>query len=134
MSVGLLRKMHLSQRIFMAALVCVFFIYLLLHLTCHLLLQVLFKLIFRYKKSYAYFGGFSQSAMELLRPLSRIAGPWFAFSILSFAASSVALAWQLVWVRRWTDADSFSPGRETERSFWIGGLVALTLVDGTCHT
>ncbi|CAN8006751.1 unnamed protein product [Ixodes pacificus] len=68
----------------------------------------------------------SKSAMDLLRSLACLSGPCVPVAMLAFVASGIALAWQLIWMKRWTDTEYSA--RE-DSAPWIKGLVALALLD-----
>ncbi|KAG0426251.1 hypothetical protein HPB47_026638, partial [Ixodes persulcatus] len=70
----------------------------------------------------------SKSAMDLLRSLACLSGPCVPVAMLAFVASGIALAWQLIWMKRWTDTEYSA--RE-DSAPWIKGLVALALLDGS---
>lgn len=65
--------------------------------------------------------------MDLLRSLACLSGPCVPVAMLAFVASGIALAWQLIWMKRWTDTEYSA--RE-DSAPWIKGLVALALLDG----
>lgn len=43
-------------------------------------------------------------------------------------ASASALAWQLLWIKQWTDA--YTSNSVVDKTVWVWGLVAICVTDG----
>ncbi|XP_037554446.2 ATP-binding cassette sub-family C member 3 [Dermacentor silvarum] len=68
----------------------------------------------------------SKTSLEVASALGRLCGVCGPLALLCFVASAGAVAWQQLYVKRWTDA--MVAGADSSAS-WVGGLVAISLSD-----
>ncbi|CAN8026121.1 unnamed protein product, partial [Ixodes persulcatus] len=71
----------------------------------------------------------SKGAWEVTRALLRLSGFCMPAALIFFAASAVALAWQLLWIKQWTDANSVDNDDNSYDPSWVWGLTGLCLGD-----
>ncbi|KAM7288801.1 hypothetical protein ISCGN_028984 [Ixodes scapularis] len=62
--------------------------------------------------------------------LMEMSGCWFGVRLAAFVASTVALAWQFLWIKDWTNASTSNSGGSPDGQAWVWPLVAICLVDG----
>ncbi|XP_077538531.1 ATP-binding cassette sub-family C member 2-like isoform X2 [Haemaphysalis longicornis] len=76
----------------------------------------------------------TKSGWQLLCALVRFS-EWPALAAVAvLMVSAAASAWEQLWIKGWTDASTEDAVLTAEqRSFWIGGLVGLCLVDVLCR-
>ncbi|CAN8026122.1 unnamed protein product, partial [Ixodes persulcatus] len=70
-----------------------------------------------------------QGTAELVWTLCKLAGFCVPLGMIFFVASAVALAWQQLWIKEWTDANSEGSTVDPHDPSWVRGLVALCLLD-----
>ncbi|XP_040358934.2 ATP-binding cassette sub-family C member 2 [Ixodes scapularis] len=70
-----------------------------------------------------------QSGWQLTCALMKMSGSWFGVGLVAFVASTVAVAWQLLWIKDWTNASSSDTGGSPDSQVWVWPLVAICLVD-----
>lgn len=68
----------------------------------------------------------SKTSLEVASALGRLCGVCGPLALLCFVASAGAVAWQQLYVKRWTDA--MVAGADSSAN-WVGGLVAISLSD-----
>ncbi|KAM7294647.1 ATP-binding cassette sub-family C member 3 [Ixodes scapularis] len=71
----------------------------------------------------------SMGTAELVWTLCKLAGFCVPVGMIFFVASAVALAWQQLWIKEWTDANSEGSTVDPHDPSWVRGLVALCLLD-----
>ncbi|KAG0409887.1 hypothetical protein HPB47_012995 [Ixodes persulcatus] len=69
------------------------------------------------------------SGWQLTCALMKISGSWFGVGLAAFVASTVAVAWQLLWIKDWTNASTSNTGGSPDSQVWVWPLVAICLVD-----
>ncbi|XP_072140645.1 ATP-binding cassette sub-family C member 3-like [Dermacentor andersoni] len=72
----------------------------------------------------------SKTTLEVVSALCRLCGVCGPLALLCFVASAGAVAWQQLYVKRWTDTMAAGAGSSAN---WVGGLVAISLSDGNFH-
>ncbi|CAN8006409.1 unnamed protein product, partial [Ixodes pacificus] len=70
-----------------------------------------------------------KGAWEVTRALLRLSGFCMPAALVFFVASAVALAWQLLWIKQWTDANSVDNDDNSHDPSWVWGLTGLCLGD-----
>lgn len=70
-----------------------------------------------------------RGAIQVIWSILKMSGICVPIGMLFFVASAVALAWQQLWIKNWTDAEAMSYIEEPSSSRWVKGLVALCLSD-----
>ncbi|KAM7289304.1 hypothetical protein ISCGN_029435 [Ixodes scapularis] len=68
----------------------------------------------------------TKSALDVACSLMRLYGVYAPLALLFFLGSGAALAWQLIWIKKWTDSDVQG---ESGGHGWERGLVLLCLSD-----
>lgn len=72
---------------------------------------------------------FFQSVWRLLLSLIKFSGVWLVLALACIVASAATLAWQLLWIKEWTDA--YTKHEKVDSASWIRGLLAVCVADGT---
>ncbi|CAN8001617.1 unnamed protein product, partial [Ixodes hexagonus] len=71
----------------------------------------------------------SKGAGEVFWAMLRMSGLWLPAAVAFFISSAVALAWQLLWIKQWTEADSPDNNDDPYDPSWVRGLVGLCVGD-----
>ncbi|KAM7294644.1 ATP-binding cassette sub-family C member 3 [Ixodes scapularis] len=71
----------------------------------------------------------SMGTLEVVWSLCKLSGFCVPIGTAFFIASAVALAWQQLWIKQWTDANSEDSTVDPHSPSWVKGLVALCLSD-----
>ncbi|CAN8001619.1 unnamed protein product, partial [Ixodes hexagonus] len=71
----------------------------------------------------------SMGTSELVWSLLKFSGVCVPICFVFFVASAVALGWQQLWIKQWTDANSPTSAHDPHDPSWVEGLVTLCLCD-----
>ncbi|KAM7294635.1 multidrug resistance-associated protein 1 [Ixodes scapularis] len=71
----------------------------------------------------------SKGSWEVSRALLRFSGMCLPVALILFIASAIALAWQLLWIKQWTDANSRDTDDGSYNLSWLKGLIGLCFAD-----
>ncbi|KAG0414978.1 hypothetical protein HPB47_007859 [Ixodes persulcatus] len=71
----------------------------------------------------------NKGSWQLMRALLSLSGLCVPASLVFFAASAIALAWQQLWIKDWTDANSLDNDDDPYDPNWVRGLVGLCIGD-----
>lgn len=67
---------------------------------------------------------------QLVLSLVEHSGIWVSLSLVAFTLSAMGYAWQLIWIKAWTEASSFQAPKDSNQSGWVLGLVLICLMNG----
>ncbi|KAM7294629.1 ATP-binding cassette sub-family C member 2-like [Ixodes scapularis] len=71
----------------------------------------------------------SMTTTEVVWSLFKLSGVCIPIAIAFFVASAIAFAWQQLWIKQWTDANSSNNTLDPHDPSWIRGLVTLCFCD-----
>ncbi|KAG0410064.1 hypothetical protein HPB47_012818 [Ixodes persulcatus] len=66
---------------------------------------------------------------DVVWSLFKLSGVCIPIAIAFFVASAIAFAWQQLWIKQWTDANSSDSTLDPQDPSWIRGLVTLCFCD-----
>ncbi|XP_042142939.1 multidrug resistance-associated protein 1-like [Ixodes scapularis] len=72
----------------------------------------------------------SKGSWEVMWALHKFSGICLPVALILFIASAVALAWQLLWIKQLTDANTPDTDDDSSNLSWLMGLIGLCIADG----